>query len=672
MRASIICMQETKLASPDDAKIRSLLPSKLSAHCLSDADGASDGILTAWDPSLFTLDSIATKPHCLSVTLVQTHDNSKLLVTNVYAPAHARDKVAFLDVLASLSSPPNTPWIIVGDFNLTRSPCDKNTDNFSYAQASRFNDVLNKLGVIEIPLRDRAYTWSSRREHPTLVRLDCVFINLDWGDMFPNTTLSSFTRFTSDHVPLLVTVSTKIPRPNCFRFNRSWVLHEEYRQLVYSSWNNFSHSNPARQIVGHLKHCRRVSKRWAHRVGPHAQRERDCRAIIDVLDLVEEERPLGPVEALLRLLAIDALNLSIREKTTYWKQRSKIRVALEGDENNKFFHAHASHRLRKNTITVLEDNGVEITDHDHKASLLLTFYSNLLGCSTQPAWNFDLNLLYNESTTWDASELSRPFGLEEISSAFRSMNLNSSPGPDGFGPGFYVTFWDLLQNDIAHIFASFYDHHLSLDGLNRAYLVLLPKKDGARSPAAFRPISLQSCLLKAIARVLTIRLQRHIPRLVGPDQTGFAKGRCIAENFVFAAELLSCCHKRKAPTIVLKLDFHKAFDSINWESLDRILATRGFDAKWRLWVNSLLSTGQISILLNGTPGRWFQCKRGLRQGDPLSPYLFIIVADVLWRLISLRSRELEHPLIANAACPILQYVDDTLILLRGTILPPWS
>lgn len=112
-------------------------------------------------------------------------------------------------------------------------------------------------------------------------------------------------------------------------------------------------------------------------------------------------------------------------------------------------------------------------------------------------------------------------------------------------------------------------------------MVLIPKKDVTTHPKDFRPISLQNCLPKIMSKVMTSRLQKVLPQLVHSDLTGFIKGRCIAENFIYAVEMVQCCYKWKAPTIILKLDFRKAFDSINWQTMDNILQAKGFQAKWR-------------------------------------------------------------------------------------------
>lgn len=133
---------------------------------------------------------------------------------------------------------------------------------------------------------------------------------------------------------------------------------------------------------------------------------------------------------------------------------------------------------------------------------------------------------------------------------------------------------------------------------------------------------------------------------------------------MLATELIQCCHKRRWPTLVIKLDFAKAFDSINWSSLLKILEARGFPEKWRRWMQMLLNTSKSVVLVNGIPGPWINCKRGLRQGDALSPYLFILVADVLQALIK-SDEGIRHPL-ADASIRVLQYTDDTIILIRAS------
>jgi hypothetical protein len=157
--------------------------------------------------------------------------------------------------------------------------------------------------------------------------------------------------------------------------------------------------------------------------------------------------------------------------------------------------------------------------------------------------------------------------------------------------------------------------------------------------------------------------------LVDADQTGFLSERRISENIVYAADLLRCCHSRRAPTLVFKIDFRKAFDSVNWGSLLAILRARGFDDRWCLWMERILDTGHTAILLNGVPGCWIRCRNGLRQGDPLSPYLFIIVADVLQRLIrkAWDSGSLAHPLSPDTPCPLLQYAT----IPSSSVRPPW-
>jgi hypothetical protein len=198
------------------------------------------------------------------------------------------------------------------------------------------------------------------------------------------------------------------------------------------------------------------------------------------------------------------------------------------------------------------------------------------------------------------------------------------------------------------------------------YPNITDQKPAAVEVNSFRPICLQNCTLKVLTKVLTTRLQTEIPKLIDINQTGFIRGRSISDTFVYAMELVQVCHKRKKPTIVLKLDFAKAFDTVNWDGLFRVLRARRFPDLWIDWLQCLLGSSKSAVLVNGCPGPWITCKRGLRQGDPISPYLFLLVAETLQCLIK-SCTDIKHPTEMGLPCAVLQYADDTLIVLRGDL-----
>jgi hypothetical protein len=276
----------------------------------------------------------------------------------------------------------------------------------------------------------------------------------------------------------------------------------------------------------------------------------------------------------------------------------------------------------------------------------------------------DVPALYIGAPTVDAAPLVAPFLEPEACAAVRAMNRNNSPDPDDFGSGFYSVAWGTVSTDIFTLARAFHERTAELDRLNRAYVVMIPKHAAAVEPGDYRRICLQNCSLKIIEKMMTTWLQRDIPRLIDVDQIGFIKGRSISENFIYALELVQCCNRRKLPTLVLKLDFAKAFYSVDWACLARVMEVCGFPEQWCRWIASILETSKLVVLVNGNPGPWFNCKRGLRQGGPLSPYLFLLVADVLQMMIKQEPR-IKHPAAADLPCPVLQYVDDTLILLAA-------
>jgi hypothetical protein len=263
---------------------------------------------------------------------------------------------------------------------MIRYPHEKNNSNFHPDEAAAFNDFIDEASLLELPLLDREFTWSNKRASPTLERLDRAFINLSWDTAFPNSNLSSRTRRTSDHVPLIAQIATHIPKTTLFKFENYWVQCKDFQRTIVSAWYCRNHySDPSAALAAQLKQCRRALKCWRRQHANIPQQEEDCKIVINLLDFIEEHRTLSPPENSLRSVIVTVLSRAAQAKLTLWKQRSKIRAAIEGDENTRYFHTCANQRRRRNQIQVIEDNGLDLYAHEPKAAVLRNFYLNLLG-----------------------------------------------------------------------------------------------------------------------------------------------------------------------------------------------------------------------------------------------------------------------------------------------------
>jgi len=165
--------------------------------------------------------------------------------------------------------------------------------------------------------------------------------------------------------------------------------------------------------------------------------------------------------------------------------------------------------------------------------------------------------------------------------------------------------------------------------------------------------------------VLSKRLRSVLPGLIGKSQSAFVEGRQILDGALIANEAVQWLKKKKREGVILKLDFQKAYDTIDWRSLEMVQRVMGFGSRWRNWIKQCVSSATISLLINGVPTKPFKMGRGLRQGDPLSPFLFLLMAEVLNKMFSnaVESGQLRGLKIGvnEVLLSHLQFADDTLL-----------
>jgi hypothetical protein len=327
------------------------------------------------------------------------------------------------------------------------------------------------------------------------------------------------------------------------------------------------------------------------------------------------------------MLKQSVLGLASLERTIA-RQRSRLRWLREGDANSKLFHAVANGRRTKNYIAAVRVGEMLVTEQERKNVIFTEAYAELLGAIHNREHGIELQAL--DIPTKDLHELDRIFSEEEVWSTIKELPSDRAPGPDGFTCAFYKRVWPVIKHDImAGLLKLGVGDGRGFGRLNRALITLIPKRQDAMEVKDFRPISLVHSFSKLFSKILANRLRGRLGELVSMNQSAFVKNRSLHDNFVLVRQVARKINARRNTGVLLKVDLSRAFDSLSWSFLFEVLRRMGFGDRFLKWIAVLLYTANTRVMVNGVPGERIVHGRGLRQGDPTSPMLFVAAMEVL-------------------------------------------
>ena len=272
------------------------------------------------------------------------------------------------------------------------------------------------------------------------------------------------------------------------------------------------------------------------------------------------------------------------------------------------------------------------------------------------------NKLNNEEVQSLEGELT----YEELTLAMKNMKNSTSPGNDGFTAEFFKFFWVDLGKYILRSINYAYRNGLLSVTQKQGIITCLPKPNKARNILKnWRPISLLNVIYKLMSSAIANRLKTVLNKLINQDQKGFITGRFIGENIRLVNDVLFETKKQEIPGLLLSIDFQQAFDSISWKFIHKVLNYFNFGPSIQRWVKLFQTGVESCILQNGFMSDFFLLKRGCRQGDPISPYIFILCVEVLGMMIR-KSKDVKGIKINNMEFKLSQYADDTQMFLDGS------
>ncbi|GAU35043.1 hypothetical protein TSUD_30090 [Trifolium subterraneum] len=594
--------------------------------------------------------------------------------TGVYGHPQAQNKYLTCRLINDLSCTNICPnWLVFGDFNLVLTNEEKSGGNpLEPNITTSFRNTLCHCDLQDLGYQGNIYTWTNRHHGDKLIqsRLDRFLATTEWISNFPNFTNQHLVRYKSDHCPLLLEFShlncnrTNNNQQQTRRFEQIWTTNDHHTSIVKEAWQNY-HGSMEQKLNYRLN----ALHNWGRKTfGIIPKKIKEAQQ--DLLNLQQCQNSQNlPHQIQQKEQELDDL---LEKEEMWWSQRSRALWLTHGDKNTKFFHQKASQRRRKNKIECIKDS-MDNSHYDQEEiqSIFISHFQQLFTSQTTTNVAETVQVVHNRLDQEMHDFLKKDFTTEEVFLAIKDMKSLAAPGPDGLPARFYHTYWDIVGKDITKEVLQVLNHGGNPQPYNTTHICLIPKINKPIYPSDFRPISLCNVTLKIITKAIANRIKTILPTIISPNQSVFVPGRHITDNTIIANEIFHYLTQttRKIGYVGIKTDMAKAYDRLEWNFLKATMESMNFPQTMVNTIMKCVSTVSFSILVNGTPTNTFFPKRGLRQGDPISPYLFIICADVLSALITkAQQSKLVHGVKVAPGAPEITHLffaDDSLMFCRA-------
>ncbi|KAJ9559867.1 hypothetical protein OSB04_005027 [Centaurea solstitialis] len=596
----MIGVQETKLKNFSFQLAANIWGNNELDYVHEQATGRSGGLLILWNTLSFTCEFVLKESNFIAIIGRWSRIDGLVGCVNVYGPREHNSRSKVWEDLDRLLTKDEIKWVIFGDFNEVRGEHERFNSVTNQKGAEDFNDFIRRNKLIDIRMGGTKYTRVS-------------------DDGFK---LSKLDRF-------LTSNAFEAEWKN-LRFFNAWLLDDGMEERIKRGWSTEVRSttpdaifrDKLKAVKAELKDWRKSVKGSLEKDVVEAKREAQKWEAKSETSILSDRDRQKWMEARSKWLELEERSLSMA------RQKAKVKWIKDGDENSKFFHAACKSRQRKNSLQGLLIDSVWEEDPKELKSFVFEFFKSKFAKERAHLPSLKMNRMKKLSVD-EASFLERRISEEEVWEAINECGTNKSPGPDGFTIEFIKKFWDVIKNDLLSALHWVLEKGEFSGGCNASFLTLIPKVPNPMELNEFRPISLIGIFYKILSKILAERLKAVLGKLISGEQSAFLKGRSILDGVLIANETIDFLKRSKKKSLIFKVDFEKAYDTVEWSFLFEAMENMGFGSKWIRWVKGCLSSARISVLVNGSPTSEFPMERGLRQGDPIAPFLFLIVAEGL-------------------------------------------